>query len=310
VEAAIGMDQTSLLHGYFCQPPPSGWVNLSDLTLWSFDFRERQDLSRLCDALENMNSLCRITIHDHYAYEYPRRYGPIGLRELQFELDGAFTHHHTNLISFYPNLTSLTLIIPLDTDLGLPDAVHLNLHSLSILVLDTYDLAPLNYLITPALSHLEIRNRSKMNIDPHDGVLSQFIDQCTSKLTSIALIGSTYETFILWALPQLSNQRSITHLILNMWPSAFTAIAWKRDGEESWFPNLRRLTISLEAEKRIELGRMEALSAWLKQRQALGEKGLECLTLHKCSQNLNFPYALFEHVMSGRLCVMVPLGSK
>jgi hypothetical protein len=296
----------------FTGPPASGWASLSHLTLWSFNFIAIRDPSRLYDAVEKMTSLRRIVVNDHSAYKYTRRHGPIGLSELDILLYGALTDHQANLISSYPNLTTLTLILTSYTILELSDESHVILPSLLAFVLETPDLALLGHLTTPALHRLEIYNRSdkKYLTEPHNDAFSRFIDRCTSKLSSITLGGSMYELFIPWALPQLSNRPSITHLTLNLWPSSFTAILWKRVGKEAWFPNLRHLTVSLEAEKSIELGRMEALAAWLKQRQDMGTKGLECLTLHNRSQNLAFPYDLFKDVRLGRLCVMIRLGSK
>jgi hypothetical protein len=284
---------------------------LSDLSLWSFDFIAiaGEERLKLYDAVANMASLRRIVISDHFDYEYSRRYGPIGLVELQIHPDGVFNAHQANLISSYPNLISLTLIISRSTELRLPNDFHLTLPSLSTFVLETYDLALLDYLTMPALACLEVHDESDKAylIDTDDEGISRFLNRCTSKLTSITLKGSTYESFIAWALPQLSNRPSITHLTLNMWPSFLTDIPWKEDGRENWFPNLRHLTVSLEAEQSIELGRMQALATWLKQRVDLGVKGLEGLTVHNRSPNLTFPYESFEDAGLGRLRVMVPL---
>jgi hypothetical protein len=292
-------------------PPSSAWVTLSELSLWSFDFIAMAgvDRPRLYDAVENMTSLRRVAICDHFNYKYTRRYGPIGLVELKIYTDDVFNTHQANLIASYPNLITLTLIISQSTNLTLPDDFHLTLPSLSTFVLETYDLALLEYLTMPALARLEIDDKSEKEYltDPHDDGISRFLKRCTSKLTSITLNCSTSDSFIAWALPQLSNRSSITHLTLNLWPSSFTSISSKDDGKENWLANLRHLTVSLETEKSIELARMAALAAWLRGREEQELNVLECLTVHNRLQALAFPYDTFERVGVGRLCVMVPL---
>jgi hypothetical protein len=199
------------------------------------------------------------------------------------------------------------VIVPPLTMLALS---HLNLPSLSTFVVETDDLAVLDYLTTPALVRLEIHHKSDTDYltNPYEDRFSQFLDRCTPTIKSITLDGGTYyDSFITWALPLLSNRPSITELTLNVWPISFACSRSEEDGKETWCPNLQHLTISLEAERSIEVGRMEALAAFLKGRQNQGLKGLKCLTLHNSSQKLDFPYESFKHVGVGRLSVMVPL---
>jgi hypothetical protein len=290
-------------------PSSPSWVTLSELGLWSFDFIDaaEEDSARLYEAVENITSLRHIVVRDHDEYRYTRRYGPIGLRELEIHFDDVFTNHHANLISSYPNLVSLTLILHPHKRLTLS---HLILPALSIFVLETDNLAILDYLTTPSLARLEINNLSDKNYltDPYEDRLSQFLDRCTPTLKSITLYSRTYyDSFIIWALPFLSNRPRIAELTLNIWPISFAGSRSQEDGKETWCPNLQHLTIYLEEEKSIEVGRVEALAAFLKGRQDQGLKQLECLTVHDDLKYLACPSDSFNNVGLGRLCVMVPI---
>ncbi|KAH6886667.1 hypothetical protein BKA70DRAFT_1573856 [Coprinopsis sp. MPI-PUGE-AT-0042] len=291
----------------FCLPS-SNWSNLHTLTLWSYDFAgpESEHTSRTFDALDNIASLRRLIVQDHMDYKYARRYGPINLAELYISLDDVFTTDHSRLISAYPNLTKLELVVPPFYDLELASDYHLTLPSLSTFAYSAYELTILNYFTTPALAHLEIQFNPGQS-EPEDEVLVKFLTRCTSSLKSITLITRPNETLIAQVLPSLSIRQSITHLTLDLWPSVTEAEIFPEEVERNWCPKLQELTVTLEADDLVELGRMEGLSTLLLRRSDLELPDLKRLTVHNRLWIMDFPCKLFKDVSLGELRVLVPL---
>ncbi|KAH6886640.1 hypothetical protein BKA70DRAFT_1334709 [Coprinopsis sp. MPI-PUGE-AT-0042] len=277
--------------------PSSNWTNMQALTLWTFDFvgPHSEKASKSLVSLENIPSLRRLLVHDHAEHEYVRRYGPISLAELQINLDDVFSIHHAHLISSYPNLTVLTLVIPPDHELSLPPGYKIALPSISS-----------DILLPPHLIHLKIQLHSYSS-ETEDKFLFEFLGRCTSSLNSITLENRPKGGFIARVLPTLLRRPGLTNLTLDLWPSALDTDSSAEDMEESWCPNLRNLTVSIASGAMVEGKRMKALADFLLRRENLGLTELERLIVHRDSDGYHFPYELFEDVRVGDLCVMVPL---
>ncbi|KAH6886634.1 hypothetical protein BKA70DRAFT_1236323 [Coprinopsis sp. MPI-PUGE-AT-0042] len=278
------------------------------LTLWSYDFAgfESGHTSRTFDALGNIASLRRLIVQDHMDYKYERRYGPISLAELYISLDDVSTTDHSRLISAYPNLTKLELIAPPFYYLELASDYHLTLPSLSTFAYSAYELTILNYFTTPALTHLEIQFNTGQS-EPEDEILVKFLTRCTSSLKSITLITRPNETLIAQVLPSLSIRRSLTHLTLDLWPFDTEVGIFPEEVERNWCPELQELTVTLEADDLVEVGRMEGLSTFLLRRGDLELPDLKRLTIHNRLWMMDFPYKLFKDVSLGELRVLVAL---
>ncbi|KAH6880341.1 hypothetical protein BKA70DRAFT_1447379 [Coprinopsis sp. MPI-PUGE-AT-0042] len=288
----------------FFEPPPSEWASLHTLALWTYDFiamgEDRQTAA--FDALEKLLSLqCLILKHDD-AYGYTRHFGPIDLPEIHLVFD-AFDLGEAQLISAYSRLTKLVLVAESSSHFELPTDYRLTLTSLLSFSFDTYNLSLLHHLTTPALADLEIHLHFEGH-QPQNEFFASFVSRCTSQFRSLKL--NSDEEFIAKVLPSLSTQPSLTHLMLNIWPSAFETDPHSEHTDKEWCPSLRDLTVSIGLGGVVELERMKGLATFLSRREDFELPELEKLTVNRCSGAIAFPYELFDDLHLGELTVMVP----
>ncbi|KAH6910908.1 hypothetical protein BKA70DRAFT_48478 [Coprinopsis sp. MPI-PUGE-AT-0042] len=293
-------------------PPPSNWISLRTLSLWTYDFLcvGAEKASKGYDALAKMSMLRCLSVEHHGVHGNTRQFGPSDLPELRITVD-FFSIDQARLITSFHRLTTLVLvaasghisILSLNEHLVLPSLLSFSYHA--------GDVSLLCHFITPALVYLAIKLYPEPELDYHsDGeILSGFLSRCTNALQSITLDTSSEELFVAKILPAIAIRQNLKHLALDIWPSK---VAFLENLHDDWFPNLRNLAISIEVSEHgarseaLELERMQGLAMFLLRWTERGREALELLTIHKRSEVISFPYDLFEGIALGRLSVMVP----
>ncbi|KAH6910911.1 hypothetical protein BKA70DRAFT_1219996 [Coprinopsis sp. MPI-PUGE-AT-0042] len=291
------------------EPPPSNWINLQTLELWTWDLMYVGERKAYIahNVLEKITTL-RCLVVDNGGYKHTRQLGPSDLAELRITCY-SFRIDEAHLISSYHHLTTLTVVFSSAHTPSLSPEDHLVLSSLYSFSYKAYNLDVLCHVTTPALVNLDIQLYAKPDHPPEHEILSGFLSRCSDELQSLTLEGCSEGSFFAQVLPEMGMRRGLQHLALDTWPSKLPSL---KDLHADWFLSLRSLTVSIEIMDQVErsegleLERMQDLAAFLLRWKDGGRQALERLTIHKRSTDLNFPYGLFEDVALGQLSVMVP----
>jgi F-box-like len=303
-------------------PHGSGWSNLREIRLFSYDLAESDDIDvglakRGLIALQSMTSVQRLSMTCVNSIPDGRMPSHPDLPELHLDFEWtALTPSWGKLISAYLNLQKLVLREPNRYNANpvqLEPGYLVTLPRLTSFSIAGTTLALLPHFSTPNLKSLTIGIIS----DPsrcNPSNLAPFLERCTDALTSVEMYHEqaaarnciTDMTLLLVARP------SITKLSLDAWNFTPEYLP-EEDVPANWCPNLRQLTVRvasvwsmMEKAGEVQKRQLKALALSLTARNKGGGRRLETLTVRRRFQNSNFPYKLFEQSGVDKICVTVP----
>jgi hypothetical protein len=167
----------------------------------------------------------------------------------------------------------------------------------------------LDHITTPNLIHLEVASQANKRRHGEEEILANFLGRIKKdSLKSLTLRSHPNgEWLTIEPLSSLSLLPSVTQLTLDGCPfDGETILLPKGMTLNEWCPKLQELVFITACPAAEQFHQMRALANFLKRPKAIGVAELEGLTIARHDRDVEFPYALCEDVLLGRLRVMLP----
>ncbi|KAH6906046.1 hypothetical protein BKA70DRAFT_1290085 [Coprinopsis sp. MPI-PUGE-AT-0042] len=284
----------TLLWDVFQRAPASGWNNLQELAVSSFQVRGNLAVSGI-GILQRLKSI-----------------ESVSLQVLALIVTGPEVSATSEIcfIAMHTHLRTLLLHIA-EGRTRASNSVIITLPCLEYLSITTPDLTLLCHLNTCSLSELEV-HLMRSDREPQNTILQNFISQCTA-LKFIHLHDMSNGKGMEWMLPTLCAQPNITttKITSRISPFRFNELPQSTAWWDDWCPNLRGLTVELRSKGLIledenEMKHLTLVASLLQRRSELGRRQIGRLIFKNKHNLTDFPYDLFEALGVGRVDIMTP----